>query len=194
VAEFEQTLSPVRFETARTTVRFAEPADISAVLRFYRDNRERLRPFEPERPPIFFEERFWRSQVRQNVVDFAADRALRLFVFSVEEPERVIGNIGFGNFVRAAGQYCTLGYSLDGAHEGRGLMFEALRPSIDFVFSGLHFHRIEANYIPENRRSGDLLRRLGFQIEGYSREYLRIDGRWEDHVRTALLNPDWSAT
>lgn len=43
--------------------------------------------------------------------------------------------------------------------------------------------------MPANRRSGALLARLGFEQEGYARDYLMINGRWEDHVLTALLNP-----
>ena len=130
-------------------------------------------------------------QIRQNLEDYAADRALRLFLFPVEEPTKVIGNISLSNFVRGVGQSCTVGYSIDGAVEGRGLMAEALGAVLQFAFRSLHFHRVEANYMPHNVRSGRLLRKLGFVVEGYSRDYLRINGRWEDHVRAALLNPNW---
>lgn len=183
--------SRVTIATARTVVRLAEVDEAPAVLRYYLENRERLRPFDPERPPIFYEERFWRGQLRQNIRDLLADRALRLFIFPTAEPERVIGNISFSNFVRGVGQYCTVGYSVDGHAEGGGYMGEALGASIGHVFRELGFHRIEANYMPHNVRSGRLLRRLGFAVEGYSRDYVRIDGRWEDHVRAALINPDW---
>lgn len=183
----------VRLDTPRTVVRLALPADVPAIVRYYLENRDRLREFDPERPDYFYEERFWKMQVRQNVEDYAADRALRLFVFPAHEEARVIGNIGFSNFVRGVGQYCTLGYSIDGEFEGKGMMAEALRAALRFVFGTLHLHRVEANYMPHNRRSGDLLRRLGFVIEGYSRDYLRINGRWEDHVRSALLSPDWTS-
>ena len=42
-------------------------------------------------------------------------------------------------------------------------------------------------------RSGALLARLGFEKEGYAKDYLLIDGQWRDHVLTALTTPDWSA-
>jgi ribosomal-protein-alanine N-acetyltransferase len=45
-----------------------------------------------------------------------------------------------------------------------------------------------ANYVPTNERSGRLLRRLGFVVEGYARDYLFIGGRFQDHVLTALTN------
>ena len=181
----------VRLETPRTILRIGGVEDIAAILRFYGENRERLKAFDPERPDFFYDERFWKMQIRQNLDDFTADRALRLFIFPRADEGRVIGNIGLSNFVRGVGQYCTLGYSIDGEYEGRGLMKEALRAAIDFAFDELHFHRVEANYMPHNRRSGELLRGLGFTVEGYARDYLRINGRWEDHIRTGLVNPRW---
>lgn len=182
-----------QLETPRLVVRLAGAADVPSIVGFYRANRDRLQPFEPERPPYFYETEFWLGQVRRNVEDCASDRALRLFLFPKESPDRVIGNVGFGNVVRGVGQYCTLGYSIDREFEGQGYMSEALRSAIDFHFHSLRFHRIEANYMPHNARSGLLLRRLGFVVEGYSRDYLRINGRWEDHIRSALSNPDWAA-
>jgi ribosomal-protein-alanine N-acetyltransferase len=50
---------------------------------------------------------------------------------------------------------------------------------------------VAASYMPRNARSGRVLERCGFRIEGTAISYLRIDGRWEDHVLTALINPDW---
>lgn len=53
-------------------------------------------------------------------------------------------------------------------------------------------HRIMANYMPHNQRSGNLLTRLGFEREGYAKKYLLIDGTWQDHVLTALMNEQWT--
>jgi len=184
-------LPTFRIESPGVILRLANIADVDAIVHFYDANREHLRPWDPERPDYFYEGRFWRLQVRQNTDDFAADRALRLFLFSRPQPQRVIGNVSFTNFVRGAAHHCTLGYSIDSEFQGRGLMFEALRAAIDHVFRDLHMRRVEANYIPHNVRSGKLLRRLGFTVEGYSRDYLRIAGVWQDHVRAALSNPHW---
>lgn len=102
----------------------------------------------------------------------------------------MIAAIGFSNFIRGAFQACYLGYSVDKGHEGQGYMREALQASITYVFDELQLHRIMANYMPVNRRSGGLLRRLGFVVEGYARDYLQINGNWEDHVLTSLTNPE----
>lgn len=172
-------------------VALGRESDAAAVVAYYTKNRARFEPVDPERSPIFYQERFWRAQLRQNVDDYLADRALRLFIFPRTDPDRIIGSIGLSNFVRGAGQYCTLGYSIDGDFEGQGFMSETLRAVLAHAFGPMHFHRIEANYLPTNERSGNLLRRLGFVVEGYSRDYLRINGVWRDHIRAALLNPNW---
>ncbi len=76
--------------------------------------------------------------------------------------------------------------------QGKGLMFEALTAAIRYMQRTQHIHRIMANYMPHNKRSGDLLARLGFEKEGYAKDYLLIDGQWRDHVLTALTTPDWT--
>jgi ribosomal-protein-alanine N-acetyltransferase len=79
----------------------------------------------------------------------------------------------------------------DSKEEGKGLMFEALREAIRYVFVEKRLHRIMANYMPSNVRSANLLKKLGFVEEGYAKEYLLINGRWEDHILTALTNRGW---
>jgi len=180
-------------ETPRTLLRLATHDDVPAIVRYFRENREFLARWEPRRPERFFTDEFWAEQVRRNTEEAESDRSLRLFVFPRDEPGRVIGTVNFTEFVRGVFQACYLGYGLSQAHEGRGYMREALSAGIAHAFGELRMHRIMANYLPHNRRSGNLLKSLGFQVEGYARDYLQIDGRWEDHVLTSLTNPDWRA-
>jgi ribosomal-protein-alanine N-acetyltransferase len=70
-------------------------------------------------------------------------------------------------------------------------MFEALQAAITYVFADMSLHRIMANYVPGNKRSGALLSRLGFVQEGYARDYLFLNGKWCDHVMTSLTNANW---
>ena len=72
-------------------------------------------------------------------------------------------------------------------------MSEGLELVLRVAFRVLKLHRVEANVQPANRRSLSLVRRAGFVREGYSRRYVRIAGRWRDHVRMALLVEDWRA-
>jgi [ribosomal protein S5]-alanine N-acetyltransferase len=182
---------PPTLVTPRVVVRMAEPDDASAIVRYFTESREHLAPSRPHMDADFFTEEFWRAQAHAARAEFRADRSARFFVWDGEESGRVIGNANFTQIVRGAAHYCVLGYGIAADREGRGLMREALEAGIGYVFGELRLHRIMANYVPTNHRSGALLRRLGFQVEGYARDYLFLDGAWRDHVLTARTNPDW---
>ena len=83
-----------------------------------------------------------------------------------------------------------LGYYAFAPHHGQGLMKEGLELTIRQAFGPLGLHRIQANVQPENDRSIALLRSLGFTEEGYARRYLKIGGRWRDHLLFARLADD----
>ena len=183
-----------RLETERLVLRPGTAEDVPAIVAYYLRNRKRLAPVDPLRPDSFFTEEFWHLRVRLDHQEIREDRSLRLFLFPRQEPRRVIGIANFTQFVRGVAQHCTLGYAIDEAEEGKGLMEEAARAGIQRIFQVEKLHRIQANYMPRNERSAALLRRLGFTIEGLAREYLLIAGRWEDHVLTGLINPEWRET
>ena len=160
-------------------------------MRYYNTNRAFLAPFEPTRSNDFFKEDFWRGQVERNLIEFNYNQSLRLFVFEQENPDTIIGIINFTQFFRDPLHACTLGYSLAENKQGNGYMSEAASLCIRYVFDELNFHRIAANYMPRNQRSGNLLKKIGFMVEGYARDYLLINGKWEDHILTGLMNPHW---
>jgi len=177
--------------TDRLWLLMPPPAEAKAVLRYFERNKKHLEPWEPARPDEFYTEKFWADRLTQNRQELADGTAMRLFLISravaPDHPERVIGSCNFSNVIHGAFQSCTLGYGLDHRHVGQGLMEEALRAGLPLAFELFGLHRIQANYQPTNERSGKLLRRLGFVVEGYARDYLRIDGEWRDHVLTAKL-------
>lgn len=185
-------VAPPRLDTPRLVVRVAQEADVPSIVRYYRDNREHLRPWEPVRPDSFFQPEFWRARVRRDRHECLSDQSLRLFLFQRQRPEHVAGVANFTQFVRGASHSCVLGYNLAADVEGQGLMREALQAALAHLFGPARMHRVQAGYMPHNRRSGALLRRLGFVVEGYARDYLMIAGRWEDHVIASLTNPDWT--
>ncbi|UBF23569.1 ribosomal protein S5-alanine N-acetyltransferase [Kovacikia minuta CCNUW1] len=184
-------LSTPQLSTPRLMVRMANGRDASPIAHYYVENRTFLIPFEPIRPKEFFTEEFWRSQVERNLLEFDQQLSLRLFIFERDFPKVVIGIINFTQFSREPFHACVVGYSLAQDKQGKGFMQEALNAAIRYVFDILNYHRIMANYMPRNQRSGNLLKKLGFVVEGYARDYLQINGKWEDHILTSLLNPRW---
>jgi ribosomal-protein-alanine N-acetyltransferase len=59
---------------------------------------------------------------------------------------------------------------------------------VGFAFDdhGLGLHRVQAGVMPQNGRSIRVLEKNGFRREGLAERYLRIAGRWEDHLLFAL--------
>jgi [ribosomal protein S5]-alanine N-acetyltransferase len=72
----------------------------------------------------------------------------------------------------------------------QGLMSRALRVLIPFGFLNLRLHRLEAACISTNVASIRLLEKSGFLREGYARQYLCINGMWQDHLLYARLKDD----
>jgi ribosomal-protein-alanine N-acetyltransferase len=186
-----QTALPL-LEGPRVCLRLATLTDVPDILQFYRSNAAFLEPFDPKRPAEFYETPHWLARVESDHEDFHARRALRLFLFEHTAPHTAIGIVNFNNVVPGVAHFCNLGYGLAHDKQGQGLMREALELGIAYVFKRpFNLHRIQANYMPHNRPSGGLLRRLGFVVEGYARDYLLINGQWEDHVLTSLTNTGW---
>ena len=184
-------LSPPLITTSRLILRLAGDRDVAALLCFYRENVHFLAPSSPLWPPDLLSEAFWLRQVARNSDDFTQGRAVKLFLFDKSQPATVVGQISLNNIVHGAAYYCDLGYSLGEDRQGQGLMSESLVAVIRYAFDELGLHRVKAAYLPSNERSGRLLRRLGFVVEGYARDYLLIQGRWQDQVLVGLMNPDW---
>ena len=179
-------------QTERLELRLGSERDAAEIARFYRENRDHLQPWSPTFDLQAFTEAFWLEQVTRRQEDFDAGRSARAFIFPREPCDRVIGNLSLTEIQRGPAQSCLLGYSLAADAQGHGYMAEAVRGAVGYAFEQLRLHRVAASYMPRNRRSGAVLRRVGFTVEGYARDYLLIDGRWEDHVLTAITNPAWS--
>ena len=84
-----------------------------------------------------------------------------------------------------------LGYWVGAKFAGQGYMTEALDLLLSYAFETLRLHRIEANIQPENAQSKSLVVRIGFCLEGFSPQYLKVAGRWKDHERWAIRREDW---
>lgn len=180
-------------ETDRLSIIPLEREDWAALSAYYQNNSAHLDPWEPRRGPDFHTKSSWHNRIELSRLERQDGRAIKC-TLRMRETQTLIGVCNFTNIVRGAFQACTLGYSLAAEAEGQGLMYEALSAAILYMFEIENLHRIMANYIPENRRSADLLQRLGFEIEGHARDYLHINGAWRDHVLTGKTNPNFKTS
>lgn len=177
------------YETERLSLELPCPELAPQILDYYLRNREFLKPFDPVRDEGFF-------SIEQMQKDIAADQdalargTLLRFWIRPKGDEKVIGTVALSNIVYGAFLSCFLGYKLDGAALRMGYMTEAAGQLIRIAFSELGLHRIEANIMPRNLASLGVARKLGFEDEGTSPKYLRINGVWEDHTHMVLRNRD----
>jgi ribosomal-protein-alanine N-acetyltransferase len=109
------------------------------------------------------------------------------------EDDAIVGAFNFSEITRGLLQSAYLGYYAMTPHAGRGYMREGFALALRAAFGRLRLHRVEVNVQPDNAASLRLVAGTGFAREGYSRRYVKIGGRWRDHVRYALLAEDWRA-
>lgn len=179
-------------ETPRLRLRLARIDEAGKIARFFKKNREHIRRWEPKREAEYFTESYW-----QTVPQWEQQLARRGdgFRFRLLRPEdddgEFLGTISLRDIQYGFFWSGTLGYTLDRDLQGRGLATEAAGAVVRFGFEYLGLRRIEARHMPANVKSAAVLRRLGFEREGLLRSSLLVDGKWEDHVVTARINPDW---
>lgn len=172
-------------------LRLGTKEDVPKIINYFYQNQEYLAHWQPLWDSSFLTQEFWQEQVENNLKEFQCDQSLKLFMFKKTNHLEIIGQINFNNFVRGAAQFCYLGYGIAETEQGKGYMTEALQAALSYVFQELNMHRVMANYIPQNQRSAQVLKKLGFVFEGYARDYLLINGQWQDHILTSLTNKNW---
>jgi ribosomal-protein-alanine N-acetyltransferase len=148
-----------------------------------------LTPWEPSWPPDALSRANFRARLQRYGEDWRSDQAYNFCIFNWEH--RLVGGVGLSNLRRGVAESASLGYWVGEPWARRGYMTAALPLVLDFAFGRLRLHRVEAACLPSNVPSKTLLARAGFREEGYARQYLCIDGKWQDHVLFAILRSDW---
>src|SRR3954467_13707781 len=144
-------------------------------------SRDFLTPWEPAWPADDLARSSFRRRIKRYSEDQRGDLAHAFFVFRKID-EVLIGGLTLANIRRGVAQAGSLGYWMGAAYARQGYMTAAVRALVPFAFLTLKLHRMEAACIPENAASVRLLEKTGFVREGYAREYLCINGIWQDHL------------
>jgi len=184
------TVDPLEIRTDRLLLWVPGPGAASQLVRFHTENEAHLRRWSPPTPPGWGEAWFWERRLDDSRSDALAGRTLRMVISWLDDDERrILGTISLTDLIRGPLQQANLGYALGERVQGKGVAIEAVRAISTHAFDVLRLHRVSANYMPTNERSGRVLRRAGFVVVGYARDYLFVDGAWRDHVLTQLVDP-----
>lgn len=179
-----------RIESERLIIETPTIADAERVRSFYERNRDYFRNWEPDHGEQIYTAAFWQKVLPSYVDEFQRGQAVRVILRRKENLDG--GIIGFIHYTQMAGgalMSCWFGCNLDHEYEGKGYMTEGARAAMGYLFRQFNVHRINASFMPANVRSMLLMRRLGFQVEGFAKDYLFVNGRWRDHTIACAINP-----
>ena len=160
------------------------------IVNFYSRNKDFFIDFDPYRADAFYKVSTHRDIIKRELEEIKCGRMLKFWIYKIEDKNRIIGMINFANIFKGAFLSSTVGYKLDEYEQHKGYMTEALHAAIVIVFKEIKLHRIEANIMPHNKPSIELVKRLGFEYEGLAKKYLKINGKWEDHIHMTILNDE----
>lgn len=177
-----------KYETERLWLKVIDSSYAEQVLDYYIRNKDFLEEWEAIKGEEFYTAEYHKDQLDKDCDAIESGAALRLWLFKKDDASKIIGSVALSNIVRGAFLSCHLGYKLDKDEINKGYVTEAIRKTIDIAFNELGLHRIEANIMPKNARSLRVVEKLGFYNEGLAYKYLKINGKWEDHIHMVLLN------
>ncbi len=149
-------------------------------------SRDFLVPWEPTWPDDDLTRGAFRRRIKRYTEDLRGDQGYAFLIVRYSDGA-LVGGLTLANIRRGVAQACSLGYWMGQPFVRQGYMTAAVRAVIPFAFATLRLHRLEAACIPTNAGSIRLLEKNGFVREGYAREYLCINGVWQDHLLFARL-------
>lgn len=170
-------------------LRLPQNTDYAAWAALREQSREFLTPWEPTWPVDDLTRTAFRRRIRRYVEDQRNDLSYAFLVFRTGD-NALLGGVTLANIRRGVAQAGSIGYWIGAPFARQGYMTAALRALIPFGFGALRLHRLEAACIPSNAASIGLLEKTGFKREGYARQYLCINGVWQDHLLYARLRDD----
>ena len=168
------------------TMRTPQMTDFSEWAALREASRDFLVPWEPTWPHDDLTRSAFRRRVRRYAEDLRTDQGYAFLILRTTDGV-LLGGLTLAHIRRGVAQAASLGYWMGQPFARHGYMTAAVRAIIPFAFTTLRLHRLEAACIPSNAASIRLLERTGFVREGYAREYLCINGVWQDHLLFARL-------
>jgi [ribosomal protein S5]-alanine N-acetyltransferase len=166
---------------ARVMLRPPKSNDYADWAAIRQESRAFLEPWEPS----WARDELERSAFRERLLRYAKERkdgSGHVYFIFVKDSGQLAGGITLGHIKRGVAQSGVIGYWMGERFAGQGYMSEAVDVIKRHAFGPLALHRVEAACIPDNERSVRLLKKAGFELEGRLRSYLKINGRWRDHL------------
>lgn len=170
-------------------IRLLQLEDTEAALNLELRNKEFFKHYTILREPDFYTYGKMKERIENGLAGAEKDTLYAFGIFLLQTDE-LIGSVALSHISRGPAQNCMIGYTLDEQQNGKGYMTEAVQMTVAFGFQTLKLHRIEAGVMPHNLPSIKVLEKAGFHREGIAKEIVQINGKWQDHLILAIVNPE----
>ena len=177
-----------RLDTDRLHLVSLDSTDTEEFFDFLVRNKDYFRKWSAQYEENYFSVWYHRAWLEHLEQDALNGTEVKFGIYNKTNPNRIIGSVSLSNIIKGIFQSCFLGYRIDEHETGKGIATESIKRVIEFAFDELMLHRIEANVMPSNGPSIKVVEKLGFINEGLAKNYLKVNGKWEDHLHYVLLN------
>lgn len=171
----------------RSLVRPLERDDIPALARLTRANRKFLAPTSPLRPEEHFTDEGQERAALESLR--AAENGTALPLVIVDGAGDLVGTLNINSIIRGAFQSASIGYWVAQDRNGQGFASAAVAAARQIASERLGLHRLQAETLVDNQASQRVLTRNGFVRFGQAPDYLKIAGRWQEHVLFQVILP-----
>lgn len=172
----------------RIELRLATPDDADKYLKYQLDNKEFLEEFEPIKEDRYYTIEGQRDELKARYSQFLNGSTISFGIF---HNDLLLGKIRISNIILGSFKNANLGYSLHKDFLNQGYMSEAVGMVLDYCFNDLELHRVEASTLLNNIASQKVLLNNGFSELGINKNYLMINGKWQDHKTFYLTKEDY---
>jgi [ribosomal protein S5]-alanine N-acetyltransferase len=165
--------------------------DAEALARLLNANRDYLAPWSPLQEDVYYTAAGQREVLSRQLA--AYKRGVMLPLAILDEEGAIAGSINLNSIIRGAFQNGSVGYWVSQSQAGRGLASAAVADVAALAFGELGLHRLDAATLLHNMPSQRVLLHNGFRPFAVAESYIKIAGRWQDHILFQLLStvPDW---
>lgn len=128
------------------------------------------------------------AAVIEMITGFTSKNERINWAITEKERDKLIGVIGYVN-IKPESLRAEVGYVLNDKYTRKGITYEALKAVLDYGFTKINLHSIEAIIRPENTASIKLIEKAGFIKEAYFKDYVYHNGRFWDELVYSLIKP-----
>jgi ribosomal-protein-alanine N-acetyltransferase len=169
------------------TLRPLEIGDVPELATLVRANRDFLAGSGPLRDEAYFTDAGQQASVARAIE--AASQGTAHPMVIVDGTGAIVGTLNLNSIIRGAFQSTSIGYWVSQERTGEGIATAAVSAAKEVAFGELGLHRIQGETLVDNVASQRVLLRNGFVRYGIAPDYLKIAGRWQEHVLFQAIAP-----